>query len=82
MDVSNKNLNTTNEQSDAPLDTSTISTRNSSRRNKSNVSQRSTLTRKQAKEKDLVNGHNEVSLIHFCVIKFDFILILGNCSFC
>ena len=63
MDVSNKNLLNTTDQSDAPLDTSTISTRNSSRRNKSNVSQRSTLTRRQAKEKELVNGHNEETVL-------------------
>jgi hypothetical protein len=62
MDVSNKNLLNTTDQSDVQLDTSTISTRNSAKRNKLNVSQRSTLTRRQAKEKDLVNGHNEVRL--------------------
>ncbi|CAF4457951.1 unnamed protein product [Rotaria socialis] len=63
LDLTNKTLNNTTDQSDAPLDTSTISTRNSSRRSKSNVSQRSTLTRKQAKEKELVNGHNEETVL-------------------
>lgn len=67
MDVSNKDLLNTTEQSDAPLDTSTISTRNSAKRAKINTSQRSTITRRQAKEKDLVNGHNEVrSRRKFC----------------
>jgi hypothetical protein len=60
MDVSNKNLLNTTDQSDVQLDASLISTRNSAKRNRMNVSQRSTLTRKQAKEKELVNGHNEV----------------------
>jgi hypothetical protein len=64
MDVSNKNLllNTT-DQSDVQLDTSTISTRNSTKRNKININQRSTLTRRQAKEKELVNGHNEETVL-------------------
>ncbi|CAF3345702.1 unnamed protein product [Rotaria sp. Silwood1] len=63
MDVSNKNLHNTNDQSDVQLDTSSISTRNSTKRHKSNVSQRSTMTRKQAKEKELVNGHNEETVL-------------------
>ena len=63
MDVSNKNPMNTTEQSDAPLDTSTISTRNSAKRTKLNTSQRSTTTRKQAKDKELINGHNEVRSI-------------------
>ena len=63
MDVSNKNpLNTTTEQSDVQLDSSAISTRNSAKKNKTNHNQRSTITRKQAKEKDSVNGHNEVRI--------------------
>jgi hypothetical protein len=60
MDVSNKNLLNTTDQSDVQLDNSLISTRNSAKRNKLNISQRSTITRKQAKEKEVVNGHNEV----------------------
>ncbi len=62
MDVSNKNLMNTTDQSDVQLDTSSISTRNSAKRNKTNGNQRSTITRKQAKEKELVNGHNEVRI--------------------
>lgn len=69
MDVSNKNLLNTTDQSDAQLDTSTISTRNSAKRNKMNISQRSTITRKQAKEKELVNGHNEVRLYFRCCLR-------------
>ena len=65
MDVSSKNPLNTAEQSDVPADTSTISTRNSAKRTKNNVNQRSTVTRKQAKEKELINGHNEVRLIEF-----------------
>jgi uncharacterized protein YjdB len=61
MNISNKNL----DQSDVQLDSSTISTRNSAKRSKLNTSQRSTITRKQAKEKDLVNGHNEVIFVFF-----------------
>ncbi|CAF2807271.1 unnamed protein product [Rotaria sp. Silwood2] len=63
MDVSIKNLHNINDQSDVQLDTSSISTRNSTKRHKSNVSQRSTMTRKQAKEKELVNGHNEETVL-------------------
>lgn len=64
MDVSSKTPLNTTDQSETPLETSTISTRNSSRRSKTNTSQRSTLTRKQAKEKELINGHNEVRVLY------------------
>jgi hypothetical protein len=62
-DVSNKNLLNTTDQSDMQLDTSSISTRNSAKKTRIHVNQRSTLTRRQAKDKELVNGHNEVKLI-------------------
>ncbi|CAF0758690.1 unnamed protein product [Rotaria sordida] len=61
MDISNKNLHNTTEQSDVQLDTSSISTRNSTKRHRSN--QRSTITRKQAKDKELINGHNEETVL-------------------
>jgi len=61
MDISNRNL----DQSENHADTSTVSTRHSAKRNKLNNSnhQRSTITRKQAKEKELVNGHNEETVL-------------------
>ena len=81
MNISNKNL--LNDQSDVQLDTSTISTRNSAKRNKLNTSQRSTITRKQAKEKELVNGHNEVIFVFLREFPRNNLnlLFLGNCSF-
>ncbi|UJR16075.1 hypothetical protein I4U23_002988 [Adineta vaga] len=63
MDVSNKNLLNTTDQSDVQLENSTISTRNSAKRNKIQYNQRSTITRKQVKEKELVNGHNEETVL-------------------
>ena len=59
MNASNKSLL---DQSDIQLDNSSISTRNSTKKHKINTHQRTTITRKQAKDKDLINGHNEVSM--------------------
>ena len=65
IDQSNKHLsNPTIDQSDLLLDHSSVSTRNSSRKHKIHVNPRSTITRKQAKDKELVNGHNEVRLFY------------------
>ncbi|CAF1252696.1 unnamed protein product [Adineta steineri] len=63
MDVSAKNPLNTTDQSEAQVDISIISTRNSAKRNKLNHSQRSSTTRRQAKEKELVNGHNEETVL-------------------
>ena len=64
MDVSNKNPTNITDQSDVQQETSMISTRNSAKRNKGHhQNQRSTLTRRQVKEKEAVNGHNEVKYI-------------------
>lgn len=67
MDVSSKTPLNTTELSDVPADTSTISTRNSAKRTKNSSNQRSTITRRQAKEKELINGHNEVRMIASCL---------------
>lgn len=64
-DVSMKNSSIVVEQNESLVESSTISTRNSLKRRKSSksnetTSQRSTITRRQVKEKEFVNGHDEV----------------------